>query len=75
MPIIPLETFWTDFDFISIDAEYFDQAILASLTEVQLRPCRMIVIEAVERDWMREYLQTKGFRIHAETPENIIAAK
>jgi len=63
------------FDFISIDAEYLDYQILQSCTVGELEHCRMLIIEAVERDDIRRVLSELGFKLHAETPENLIAAR
>ena len=67
------------FDFISIDAEWRDEIILRSFSHKELGMCQMLIIEPNDglpgRERTREYLSEMGFRIHAETPENIIAAR
>jgi hypothetical protein len=66
-------------DFISIDAELMDNFILEGFADKELEKCRMLIIEPTGglpgRAETKRYLEGKGFKIHAETPENIIAAK
>ncbi len=77
VPLLPISVCYEAgyFEMISIDAEYMDLDILTSFDLDPLKNCRLLVIEAVERDMTRAYLESVGFKIHAETPENIIAAR
>lgn len=67
------------FDFISIDAEWADRAILEQFKTSDLILCRMLIIEpggVDERESMKATLRKLGFNpdLHA-TPENIIGVK
>lgn len=66
------------FQFISIDAEWKDEEILAALPR-PLDGCELICIEPADLE-MRERMKCClvddfGFTIHHETPENIMACK
>lgn len=65
------------FDLISIDAEWKDMDILTSFDIDTLRDVSMVIMEpaGIDREDARKYFRDLGFKIHAETPENIIAAR
>lgn len=65
------------FDFINIDAEWSDWAILGSFGPRVLESCRMLIIEAggIQREEVKAGLERIGFKIHGATPENIIGAR
>lgn len=79
-PVMPISRMydWGHFEFISIDAEWMDMEALTSFEINTLDHCQMLIIEPggeADRQGMKNYLKHFGFRIHAETPENIIAAR
>ena len=65
------------FDFISLDAEWEDMAILKALPKDAMA-CRLLCVEtrnATERLEMKKLLEERRFKTIHETKENIIAAK
>lgn len=76
MPMFELYRWWT-FDFISIDTDWQDFAVLKSMPVGMLVDCRLLCIETrnqPERDKMKDYLSRLGFKVIHETLPNIIAA-
>lgn len=66
------------FDFISIDAEGCDAAILNSIPVKMLARCDLLCIEPTdmeERIYMIAQFDRIGFKVCHETPENILACK
>jgi FkbM family methyltransferase len=66
-----------DYDFISIDAEHMDLALLKA-ADPNLLTCSLLCIEPSgppQRIEMKAYLEVLGFSIYHETHENILARK
>ena len=70
-----------DFQFISIDAEHMDMEILKDMPARMMKSCEMLCIEPsdlIARERMKRYIVDElglGFKIHHETPENIMASR
>lgn len=62
------------YDFISIDAEWEDLAILNTMPESMLRSAKLFCIEcrAGERDVMKKALSDRGMEVVYETNENLL---
>lgn len=65
------------YDFVSLDAEWEDMAILEVFPETMLRRLELLCIEPREgqRPAMTSLLVRRGLRVVYETPENILAAQ
>lgn len=75
IPIHELERFGP-YDFITIDAEWEDLAILKTCPVTLLDRCKLLCIETrhdTERETMKQLLEFLDFKVIHETPPNIIA--